>query len=59
MLSDRSCPTGKRTYDKKSAQSQMNRENRKRGSTLRIYHCPKCNQWHISREKDYKTGYKK
>ncbi len=38
---------GKRSYPKKDAQSARNRL-RKRGAILRIYHCPKCNRWHLT-----------
>jgi hypothetical protein len=57
---ERSCPTGKRTYDKKAAVSQINRE-RKRvgGKKLHVYHCVMCNHWHIGREVDYIKGYKR
>lgn len=59
-LSDRSCPTGKRTYDKRSAVSQMNKETRRVGNKkLHVYHCNKCNHWHVSRNKDYEKGYKR
>lgn len=59
-MSDRSCPTGKRTYDKKSALSQANKETRRvGGKKLHVYHCRMCNRWHISRNKDYMKGYKR
>lgn len=59
-LSDRSCPSGKRTYDKKSAVSQMNKETRRvGGKKLHVYHCSECNHWHVSRNKDYEKGYKR
>ncbi len=60
MVSDRSCPSGKRTYDKKSAISQLNRESRRTGKKkLHTFHCPMCNHWHIGRETDYMKGYKR
>lgn len=60
QLSDRSCPSGKRTYDKKSAVTQANREARRTGGKkLRAYHCPECNHWHLGRNAEYKTGYKR
>lgn len=59
-LSDRSCPSGKRTYDKKSAVSQFNRETRRvGGKRLHVYHCAMCNHWHLSATKDYEKGYKR
>jgi len=59
-LSDRSCPTGKRTYDKKSAVTQLNRENKRSGGKkLHIYHCIECNHWHLGRNVDYMKGYKR
>lgn len=60
VISDRSCPSGKRTYDKKSAKSQLNREiKRTGGKKLHVYHCPKCNHWHLGRDVDYMKGYKR
>jgi len=59
-LSDRSCPSGKRTYDKKSAVSQMNKERHRVGmKKLHVFHCRECNHWHVARNKDYEKGYKR
>jgi hypothetical protein len=60
MVSDRSCPSGKRTYDKKSAVTQLNREGKRAGGKkLHIYHCAECNHWHLGRNVDYMKGYKR
>lgn len=60
MTSDRSCPSGKRTYDKRSAVSQMNKETRRVGSKkLHVFHCRACNMWHVSATKDYEKGYRR
>jgi len=54
--SQRMCE-GKRAYTKKDAQSMLNlRRSRLRGSRreLRMYHCPRCNFWHLT-DKEYGT----
>jgi hypothetical protein len=41
---------GKQCYDKRGAESARNRRLRGRNAPdyLRIYHCPRCNCWHLT-----------
>ena len=47
-------PCGKNCYDKKGATSAANQifkrgpRRRNKPKALRIYHCEKCNAWHIT-----------
>jgi hypothetical protein len=44
------CKSGKTCYDKKTAQTKKNLlEDRGNRRALRIYHCPDCNLWHLTR----------
>lgn len=46
------CPAqNKLCYDKRGAESARNRIQSRGGDRLRIYHCPDCNQWHLSKLK--------
>lgn len=60
MHSTGTCPaTGKMQFSKKHAQGAVNfrqgkRINRERGKSadkLRIYHCPHCNYWHLTKQR--------
>lgn len=44
---------GKPCYDKRTAETARNRRLRgqKAPDYLRIYHCPKCNHWHLTSRK--------
>ncbi len=44
------CP--KRKYDKKGAQTLLNKLKRKHREEKRIYHCPICKYWHLT-SKEY------
>lgn len=46
------CPDGgKICYDKKDAQQKRNWvERRGRGKDMRIYQCPSCGYWHLTKE---------
>lgn len=45
------CPeTGKPCYDKKSAASARNHRFKQDHVQLRIYQCPFCNLWHLTKQ---------
>ncbi len=45
---------GKVVFDKRTAQSKKNfLEKLGRERSLRIYHCPACNGWHITKQQPY------
>jgi len=41
---------GKPSYDKKSAQTAANSRFEQDHVKLRIYNCPKCNGWHLTKQ---------
>jgi hypothetical protein len=41
---------GKKCYDKKSAQTARNQRHRDSGIELRIYPCPICNHFHLTKK---------
>ncbi len=41
---------GKVKYDKKGAQTVKNDRMRMEHTELRIYHCPLCNGWHVTKD---------
>ena len=51
-------PCGKTCYDKKGAASAVNHiarrgpRHRNKPKALRIYHCERCNRWHLSSKTD-------
>lgn len=53
--------TGKMSYDKKGAISQINRLRKTRGEELRVYPCDSCSGWHISHQSfgDYRVKWKR
>jgi uncharacterized protein with PIN domain len=47
------CPDGKHKYSKKEAQTALNRVKQKHRrhdyrKECRVYHCPRCNGWHLT-----------
>lgn len=42
------CVTGKPSYDKKTAITAKNKRWNDSRVKLRIYHCEKCNYWHLT-----------
>lgn len=41
-------PCGKVCFDKKGAQTKKN-SMKEKGIIFRIYNCPKCNAWHLTK----------
>lgn len=44
------CIEGKVIYDKKGAVSAKNSRWKRDHVKLRIYHCPTCNKWHLTKK---------
>ena len=45
------CPVqGKNIYDKRGAQTEANRRWEEDHVELRIYNCPECNGWHLTKQ---------
>ena len=42
--------SGKPIYDKKGAQSAINLRMKRDHTKLRMYHCDKCNGWHLTKQ---------
>lgn len=51
------CSNGKVCYDKRGAQTARNKRERNGSEPLRIYQCPKCNQWHLTHKQSYEKIY--
>lgn len=49
----------KKQYDKKTAQTVKNVLLKKGVQYLRIYHCPICNNWHLTSKKNNKPNGKR
>jgi hypothetical protein len=54
-----SCPTGKRVFDKRTAVTMRNATLKYQHIIMEIYHCYRCNGWHlasIGKHKPFRKG---
>lgn len=56
MMGMTKCRTGKKQYDKKSAQTLKNESRKYHHIEMGIYQCNSCDWWHLTTIKDNKKG---